>query len=71
MPFVNIKIAKDGATPEKKAELISGVTNLLRDVMARTGDHRRHYRGSGYGQLGIGGRRSRREENRGNNSLAA
>ncbi len=35
MPFVNIKIAKDGATPEKKAELISGVTNLLRDVMGK------------------------------------
>jgi len=35
MPFVNIKIAKDGATPEKKAELISGVTNLLKDVMGK------------------------------------
>lgn len=35
MPFVNIKIAKDGATPKKKAELISGVTNLLKDVMGK------------------------------------
>ncbi len=35
MPFVNIKITKDGATAEKKAELISGVTNLLRDVMGK------------------------------------
>ncbi|MBI5849387.1 MAG: 4-oxalocrotonate tautomerase family protein [Nitrospirae bacterium] len=35
MPFVNIKITKDGATPEKKAELIRGVTNLLRDVLGK------------------------------------
>lgn len=35
MPFVNIKIAKDGATAEKKAQLISGVTNLLKDVMGK------------------------------------
>ena len=35
MPYVNIKITKDGATSEKKAELISGVTNLLRDIMGK------------------------------------
>jgi len=35
MPFVNIKITPDGATPEKKAELISGVTNLLRDTLGK------------------------------------
>lgn len=33
MPFVNIKITKDGTTPEKKAELIKGVTDLLRDLL--------------------------------------
>lgn len=33
MPFVNIKITKDGATPEKKAELIRGVTELLQKVL--------------------------------------
>jgi len=33
MPFVNIKITKDGATPEKKAELIKGVTDLLVKVL--------------------------------------
>ena len=37
MPFVNIKITPDGATPEKKAELISGVTNLLAEVRGRIG----------------------------------
>ncbi len=35
MPFVNIKITPDGATPEKKAELIRGVTELLRDVLGK------------------------------------
>ena len=33
MPFVNIKITKDGATQEKKAELIKGVTDLLVNVL--------------------------------------
>ena len=32
MPYVNIKITK-GATPGKNAELIKGVTNLLRDIL--------------------------------------
>ena len=35
MPYVNIKITKDGASAEKKAELIRGVTNLLRDVLGK------------------------------------
>ncbi len=35
MPYVNIKITKEGATQEKKAELIIGVTNLLRDVLGK------------------------------------
>jgi len=35
MPFVNIKITRDGATAEKKAQLISGVTNLLRDILGK------------------------------------
>ncbi len=35
MPYVNIKITKEGATQEKKAELIKGVTNLLRDVLGK------------------------------------
>lgn len=33
MPFVNIKITKNGATSEQKAALIKGVTELLRDVL--------------------------------------
>jgi 4-oxalocrotonate tautomerase len=33
MPCVNIKITKDGATPEQKADLIKGVTDLLVKVL--------------------------------------
>jgi 4-oxalocrotonate tautomerase len=36
MPFVNIKITKEGATPEQKAELIKGVTDLLVKVLNKT-----------------------------------
>ena len=35
MPFVNIKITKEGATPEKKADLIKGVTKLLQDLLGK------------------------------------
>ena len=33
MPYVNIKITKEGATAEQKAELIAGVTDLLVTVL--------------------------------------
>lgn len=33
MPYVNIKITRDGATPEQKAQLIKGVTDLLVEVL--------------------------------------
>ena len=33
MPYVNIKITREGATPAQKAELIKGVTLLLKDVL--------------------------------------
>ena len=35
MPFVNIKITREGATPEQKAELIKGVTDLLVKVLKK------------------------------------
>lgn len=35
MPYVNIKITKDGTSPEKKAELIRGVTKLLAEVLGK------------------------------------
>lgn len=33
MPFVNIRITRDGATAEQKARLIKGVTDLLVEVL--------------------------------------
>ena len=35
MPYVNIKITKEGATPEQKARLIEGATRLLVDVLGK------------------------------------
>jgi len=35
MPYVNIKITKEGATKEQKEELIAGVTNLLVSVLGK------------------------------------
>ena len=35
MPYVNIKITKEGATAEQKAQLIKGVTQLLVDVLGK------------------------------------
>jgi 4-oxalocrotonate tautomerase len=35
MPYVNIKITKENVTSEQKAELISGVTKLLVDVLGK------------------------------------
>lgn len=33
MPYVNIKITREGATAEQKRELIAGVTTLLQQVL--------------------------------------
>ena len=35
MPYVNIRITREGATPEQKAELIRGATKLLVDVLGK------------------------------------
>jgi len=35
MPYVNIKITKEGATPFQKSQLIKGVTQLLVDVLGK------------------------------------
>lgn len=36
MPYVNIKITREGATPAQKAELIAGVTELLVRVLDKS-----------------------------------
>lgn len=35
MPYVNIKITREGATIEQKERLIKGVTDLLVDVLGK------------------------------------
>lgn len=35
MPYVTIKITKEGATPGQKAQLIQGATQLLVDVLGK------------------------------------
>lgn len=35
MPYVNIRITREGATPEQKAELIGGVTDLLQRILGK------------------------------------
>jgi 4-oxalocrotonate tautomerase len=35
MPYVNIKITREGATAEQKAQLIQGVTKLLADILGK------------------------------------
>lgn len=36
MPYVNIKITREGVTPEQKAELIKGATELLARVLNKS-----------------------------------
>ncbi len=35
MPYVNIRITREGATPAQKAELIKGATDLLVRVLGK------------------------------------
>ncbi len=35
MPYVNIKVIKDGVTTEQKEKLIQGATQLLFDVLGK------------------------------------
>ena len=35
MPYVNIQITREGATPEQKEKLIEGVTRLLEYVLGK------------------------------------
>lgn len=35
MPYVNIRITREGATAQQKEKLIHGVTELLRDVLGK------------------------------------
>tara|TARA_R110002096_G_scaffold248470_1_gene440908 strand:+ start:346 stop:549 length:204 start_codon:yes stop_codon:yes gene_type:complete len=35
MPYVNIKVTREGVTRQQKSALIKGVTDLLEDVMGK------------------------------------
>ena len=35
MPYVNIKVTRDGVTPDQKAALIKGATDLLVNVLGK------------------------------------
>jgi 4-oxalocrotonate tautomerase len=35
MPYVNIKITREGATTDQKAQLIKGVTDLIVEVLGK------------------------------------
>jgi 4-oxalocrotonate tautomerase len=35
VPFVNIRVTREGVTAEQKAKLIRGVTDLLKDVLGK------------------------------------
>ncbi|MET0049411.1 MAG: 4-oxalocrotonate tautomerase family protein [Sedimenticola sp.] len=35
MPYVNIKVTREGVTPEQKVALIKGATDLLSDVLGK------------------------------------
>ncbi|MFK7882082.1 4-oxalocrotonate tautomerase family protein [Roseobacter sp.] len=36
MPYVNIKVTREGVTPDQKADLIRGVTDLLVKVLDKS-----------------------------------
>lgn len=35
MPYVNVRITREGATPEQKRAVIAGVTDVLVDVLGK------------------------------------
>jgi 4-oxalocrotonate tautomerase len=35
MPYVNIKITREGTTAEQKAQLIQGVTRMLQEILGK------------------------------------
>lgn len=39
MPYVNVKITKDGATREQKARIIAEITRTLQDVLGKKPEH--------------------------------
>lgn len=39
MPYVNVRITKDGVTKEKKAQLVEEITSTLQRVLGKKPEH--------------------------------
>ena len=39
MPYVNVRITRDGASREQKRQLVEGITRLLADVLGKRPEH--------------------------------
>lgn len=39
MPYVNVKITRDGVTREQKQRLVAGITSLLVDILGKRPEH--------------------------------
>jgi 4-oxalocrotonate tautomerase len=39
MPFVNVKITKDGVTAEQKAQIVAEITQTLQRVLGKRPEH--------------------------------
>ncbi len=39
MPFVNVKITRDGVTTEQKAQIVAEITGTLQRVLGKRPDH--------------------------------
>lgn len=39
MPYVNVRITKDGATSQQKAQIVAEITNTLRRVLGKKPEH--------------------------------
>ena len=39
MPYVNVRITKDGATSEQKAKIVAEITDMLRRVLGKKPEH--------------------------------
>ncbi|MEM9418858.1 MAG: 4-oxalocrotonate tautomerase family protein [Planctomycetota bacterium] len=39
MPYINVKVTRDGVTPEHKAEIVRRFTDTLVDVLGKKPEH--------------------------------
>jgi 4-oxalocrotonate tautomerase len=39
MPYVNVRITKDGVTPDQKARIVAEITDTLRRVLGKRLEH--------------------------------